>query len=63
MYKYEYVSVSFKTGLMSTSQNEHKEIIDKYAQNGYRYVGYIPTKEVGTGALGEIDLVFEKQEQ
>ena len=61
-YEYEYVHVSFRSGILNSTQSEHKEIIDKYAQNGYRYVGYIPTKEIGTGSLGEMDLVFEKQE-
>lgn len=27
---------------------------------GWRYVGYIPTKQRGTGHTQELDLIFEK---
>ena len=61
MYQYEYVTLSLeKKGLTKTALTEHRAIIDDYAQKGYRYVGYIPTKEIGYGVLAEVDLVFEK---
>ena len=62
MYKYEYVKLGAKKGFNSANFVQHREIIDDYAQRGYRFVGYIPTKEVSFGMLVEIDLVFEKCE-
>ena len=63
MYKYEYVTIVSKKSFAKGTFQEHREIIDKYAKDGYRYVGFIPTKEVDVGFLSEMDLVFEKQEQ
>ncbi len=31
------------------------------ASDGWRYVGYIPTKQRGTGHMQELDLIFEKE--
>ena len=39
MKKYEYVTISTKTGLLSTKSTAHRDIIDEYAAKGYRYVG------------------------
>jgi len=61
MISYEYVNVKFKNGFTKNVLEEHKQIIDNYASKGYRYIGYIPTKQVGYGMLAEIDLVFEIQ--
>ena len=38
----------------------YQEIIDKRAKQGWRYIGYIPTKQRGTGHIQELDLIFEK---
>ena len=65
MYKYEYVLVKEKKGNLDGTQ-EHREIIEKYAQDGYRYVGFIPTLTKGYGldfGSSAIDLIFEKQEE
>ena len=61
MYKYEYVTVKAK-GFGGKGYSEHREVIDDYAKNGYKYVGYIPLKEPSLGISSfpiEIDLVFE----
>lgn len=63
MYKYEYVTLRVKKGITSVTLSEHRAVIDEYAQKGYRYVGYIPTKESGYGILAEVDLVFEKSSE
>jgi hypothetical protein len=63
MYQYEYVTLDVEKGLVKVTLNEHRAIIDEYAQKGYRYAGYIPTKETGYGILAQIDLVFEKSSQ
>lgn len=38
---------------------EHRKIIDKYAQRGFRYIGYIPVDIDDNGKLLKIDLIFE----
>lgn len=40
----------------------YRSIIEKRAGDGWRYVGYIPTKQRGTGHTQEMDLIFEKEE-
>ena len=68
MYKYEYEKVvsNFK-GWGAFNGNiynidEYQEIINKRAESGWRYVGYIPTKQRGTGHIEEFDLIFEKKD-
>ncbi|MCM1533570.1 MAG: DUF4177 domain-containing protein [Corallococcus sp.] len=50
MKKYEYVPIRFK-GILKREQEEHREIIDRYAANGYRYVGYVPVLLDADGGL------------
>ncbi|MCQ2433118.1 MAG: DUF4177 domain-containing protein [Clostridia bacterium] len=59
MKHYEYVNVKLDTHMLSYDLTQHKEIIDRYARMGYRYVGFVPTKIVGYGCIREIDLIFE----
>ena len=40
--------------------SEPKEIINKYAKEGYSYVGFIPTLIDAHGGFRRIDLIFEK---
>ena len=67
MYKYEYETVSYiLDGWGPLSGNdyqvgEYRSIIDKRAENGWRYVGCIPTRQRGTGHTQEMDLIFEKE--
>lgn len=42
------------------SSSEPKEIISKYAKEGYSYVGFVPTLINAHGSFRRIDLVFEK---
>ena len=62
MYRYEYVNFSFNEHWSSVTLFGHKGTIDEYAQQGYRYVGYIPTKIKGAGMIVEVDLIFEIEE-
>ncbi len=58
MKKYEYVTVH--TGKFIGARSEdHRGIIDQYAKQGYRYVGFIPTKMSDYGKIKDMDLVFE----
>lgn len=67
-YKYEYEEVknSFNgiglfNGNIYDMDEDHKEIINKRAEAGWRYVGFIPTLQRGTGHIQKMDLVFEKE--
>lgn len=41
----------------------YRKVIQQKASTGWRYVGWIPTKQRGTSQISEIDLIFEKEEQ
>ncbi len=61
MYEYQYISLDVGGGFwMNNMDAAHRAIIDREAQNGWRYVGYIPTEFTGHGGLKCIDLVFER---
>ncbi|MCL2169171.1 MAG: DUF4177 domain-containing protein [Defluviitaleaceae bacterium] len=60
MYNYKFIEVKAKTGFVGNTIAEHRELIEKAARQGYRYVGYVPTKLTGHGMIKVIDLVFEK---
>lgn len=66
MYTYEYETVKYDIdgwGLGAGnvySIEDYRSLINKRAQNGWRFVGCIPTKQRGTGHTQEIDLIFEK---
>ena len=57
VYEYERLQI---WGMMISESTEHRLIINKYALDGYRYVGYIPVLIGNDGRLMSIDLVFEK---
>ena len=61
MYNYEYVPVPVKTGFLKSRFDEHREIIDRYARDGWRFVAAIPTEQRGYGMIYELELVFEKK--
>lgn len=59
---YRYIYVEAKVGGM-ISKEEHRELIDKYSFEGWRFVTAIPKCSGGYGQLKEVDLVFEKYEE
>lgn len=62
MKKYEFVNVSLKNNPATNAVlAEHREIINKYAEKGYEYVGFVPTKQGASGKMVEIDLIFAIQ--
>ena len=67
MFKYEYETVSCEVGGWGMGSGnsygigDYREIINRRAAEGWRYVGFIPTKQRGTGHMQELDLIFEKQ--
>lgn len=63
MKKYEYVNVDYKMkDVVIATVSEHREIIEKYAHEGYKYAGMIPTEISANGCARKIDLIFEKEE-
>ncbi|WP_186565433.1 DUF4177 domain-containing protein [Lawsonibacter celer] len=58
MYQYQYVTV-IGEGVSVTKFREHRELIDRYAAEGWRYVGFVPT-HISRGEIVQMDLVFEK---
>ncbi len=58
MYEYERLQIG---SMMISESTEHRLIINKYALEGYRYVGYIPVVIGSEGRITSIDLIFEKE--
>lgn len=59
IYKYTYASAK-TAGLLRLS--DHRELIDKYSKEGWRFIVAIPIEFNGFGDIKEFDLVFEKEE-
>ena len=62
MYRYEFVEENVSTFLAAGNKN-HRERIRQYADQGFRYAGYIPTSYSPGGLPKAFDLIFEKEEQ
>ena len=59
--KERYVNIEYSAkGVMFSYVEKHREIIDSYAEKGFRYVGFVPTEVGANGCIRKIDLVFEK---
>jgi len=62
MYEYFHVKVSTKTGFgQITLDPEYRNIIDGAAEQGWRYVGFLPVTQTMNGAILEYDLIFEQE--
>ena len=59
MYRYEYVHLVGE-GVSVTKYREHREFIDRYAAQGWRYAGWVPV-HISKGEIVQIDLIFEKE--
>ena len=67
IYAYETVSCEFN-GWGAFAGNsygieDYRALIDARAKAGWRYVGFLPTRQRGTGHMQELDLIFEKEEE
>lgn len=58
IYKCLYVTAKARTMFKSS---DHRELIDKYSQEGWRFITAIPTVFGTYGQIKEFDLVFEKE--
>ena len=62
MKKYEYVSLKAKNNVVKDAVfSEYRNIIDSYAEKGYRYIGFIPALIGPSGKIIVMDLVFETE--
>ena len=62
MFQYKYVTIyTGGGGFLNNASCEHREVINQYAAEGWRYVGWVPTRFTGNGGTKELDLVFEKE--
>ena len=61
MYEYKYENVSYRPGFAKNTLQNHRDIINNLAMDGWRFVCAIPTRNQGYGAISELDLVFEKE--
>ena len=59
MYTYEYERVYVEV-FFHLEAKDHKEVIARRAESGWRYVGFIPVVWANGNTLAEMDLVFEK---
>ena len=62
MYEYLYVPMKIGDNLSFDNQNAaHRGVISRQAEDGWRYVGYVPTTFSVYGRLTGIDLIFERE--
>ena len=60
MYEYKYVTIK-STGILGAEFKGRREIIDSHAAEGWRFAGWVPATQGSYGAIGWIDLVFERE--
>ncbi|WP_411168441.1 DUF4177 domain-containing protein [Clostridium sp. MB05] len=60
--RFKYLYVEAKTKGMFSDEN-HRELIDKYAKEGWKYINSIPTSfGANNGQPKTFDLIFEKSD-
>ena len=59
--KYEYTTVKLDKNnyALNADMESHREIINRKASEGARYVGWFPVKQGPSGKTIEFDLIFE----
>jgi hypothetical protein len=64
MYEYFHVKLSTKSTFGAfTIDPEYRNIIDRAAEEGWRYVGFLPVSQSANGAILEYDLIFEQEKK
>ena len=62
MYRYEYEKLETGGGFwIDNGGQKHRAVIDRRAQDGWRYAGYVPTAFTDQGGVKAVDLIFEKE--
>ena len=60
-HRFEQVSVEPFTTPKSSELNGHREIIARYAAQGFEYAGWIPVQQGPSGKILKLDLVFAQK--
>lgn len=60
---YKYMFIESKVGGLIFDKTEHRELIIKYAKEGWRFITAIPSSNGSYGQITSHDLVFEKFEE
>ena len=64
MYEYFHVKLSTKSTFGAvTIAPEYRNIIDRAAEEGWRYVGFLPVSQSANGVILEYDLIFEQEKK
>lgn len=62
MKKYEFIEIELKNNYVANAVlTEHRNVIEDMAGKGYRYAGFVPTKQGPSGKIVSIDLIFESE--
>lgn len=64
MFIYKYHRMTTKVsgiGITEYRFENMRDVIDKYANDGWRYVGFVPVLQRENGYIEEIELIFEKE--
>lgn len=64
MYVYQYHRMTTKVsgiGITEYRFENMRDVINRYANEGWRYVGFVPVLQRGNGYIEEIELIFEKE--
>lgn len=60
--QYQYETLHTGGGFwIDNGTNQHREIIDRYAAEGWQFGGFVPSCFSGRGGMKEIDLIFKKR--
>ena len=65
MYEYFHVKVAANASILGgfSLDPEYRNIIDRAAEEGWRYVGFLPVSQSANGAILEYDLIFEQEKK
>ena len=59
-YEKVWICVSIYKKLFGARSENHRQIINEYAEKGYRFIACIPTKINGNGVIINVDKIIEK---
>ena len=65
VYEYFHVKVAANASILGgfSLDPEYRNIIDRAAEEGWRYVGFLPVSQSVNGAILEYDLIFEQEKK
>ena len=65
MYEYFHVKVTANASILGgfSLDPEYRNIIDRAAEEGWRYVGFLPVSQSANGAILEYVLIFEQEKK